>query len=103
MSFLNILIFTKKQEAYDLDGNQYSTDDILKMYRDVTEEFKFEHPSFIGLKIIYSANKAVANDFEKYFNILRQLHKNFPTFVIGFDMVGQEVMCLYTERLITWN
>lgn len=60
---------------------------------DLTEEFKREHPLFIGSKIIYTTSKVrKTEEIGKYFEIFRQLQKDFPHFVVGFDLVGQEVM-----------
>lgn len=63
------------------------------MYVEVTQEFKREHPLFIGSKLIYSKPKDVSSEeITKYFQIFRELHEKFPQFVVGFDLVGQEVM-----------
>lgn len=68
------------------------------MYMDVTEEFKREQPLFIGSKIIYTTSKVVSTEnIGKYFDIFLQLRKNFPQFVVGFDLVGQEVICIHVH------
>lgn len=68
------------------------------MYMNVTEEFKREHPLFIGTKLIYSKPKGVpSEEIEKYFQNFRELHEKFPQFVVGFDLVGQEVMNIYAK------
>lgn len=68
-------------------------EDVLKMYVDVAEEFKREHPLFIGAKYIHSVPKNLPpKEIEKYLEIFRGLHEKFPQFVVGFDFVGQEVM-----------
>lgn len=65
---------------------------------EVTEEFKREHPLFIGSKIIYAKVKFATNDnIGTYFDIFRQLQEKFPQFVVGFDLVGQEVICIFRK------
>lgn len=54
-------------------------------------EFKSDNPSFIGGKYIYAPSKIASNEtIASYFEIIRRLHKKFPDFLVGFDLVGQE-------------
>lgn len=63
----------------------------MQIYYDALNEFKEEHPDFIGSKFIYAPIKAVPNDTAlEYFNDVRKLHSKFPDFLAGFDLVGQE-------------
>lgn len=63
------------------------------MYVNITEEFKREHPLFIGTKLIYSKPKDVPfEEIANYFEVFRGLHEKFPEFVVGFDLVAQEVI-----------
>lgn len=59
----------------------------------LTAEFKVTHPSFIGIKLIYAQSKVKTNDqITLYFNNFLRLREKFPQYVVGFDLVGQEVI-----------
>lgn len=61
------------------------------MYVDVLKEFKATHPDFAGSKFIFAPIRAVDDGtFEGYLPIMMKLLKNFPDFIAGFDLVGQE-------------
>lgn len=61
------------------------------MYVDVLKVFKRKHPDFVGSKFIYAPLRAVDDEgFDAYLPILLKLQKNFPDFICGFDLVGQE-------------
>lgn len=61
------------------------------MYVDVLKEFKAAHPDFVGSKFIYAPIRAVDDTtFESYLPIMLKLLNNFPDFIAGFDLVGQE-------------
>lgn len=61
------------------------------MYVDVLKEFKSSHPDFVGSKFVYAPIRAVNDEiFETYLPIMVKLLKNFPDFIAGFDLVGQE-------------
>lgn len=93
------LHFKKSQQVYDLDRNKYCTDEVVQMYMDVTEKFKREHPLFVGSKAIYAKTKVPKDEIiAAYFDTFRRLHKKFPQFVVGFDLVGHEVMYSYRQN-----
>lgn len=78
-------------KLYDLDGKEYSEADIIDLYIETVNEFKRENPLFIGSKIIYAPAKLESNESVLYyFETVRKLHKKFPEFLVGFDLVGQE-------------
>lgn len=78
-------------DLYDLDGNTYTPSDNVQMYVDVLKEFKEAHPEFIGSKLIFAPVKEVPDSvFEEFVCTLVKLHDEFPDFVAGFDLVGQE-------------
>lgn len=63
----------------------------MQLYVDGLNEYKAENPDFIGSKFIYAPSKAVSeSESQTYFEIVRRLHKQFPDFLAGFDLVGQE-------------
>lgn len=91
--------------VYDLDNRVYSPEEVVQIYYDLSEKFKKEHPDFVGVKFIYAPIRA-ADDatFDGYLLEAENLHKKFPTFVAGFDLVGQEdlgrPLTDFNERLL---
>lgn len=78
-------------KLYDLDGKEYTEEDVVELYIEALNEFKQENPTFIGSKFIYAPIKEVGKETAAtYFKIIRRLHSKFPEFVAGFDLVGQE-------------
>lgn len=74
-----------------MDGNDYAEKDVLDIYLEVLEEFKRENPLFIGSKLVYAPPKPVSKEtIAHYFETVRRLHSNYSTFLVGFDLVGQE-------------
>lgn len=58
---------------------------------DVLEEFKEEHPDFIGSKFIYAPKKTTNPEIiDKYFANIINLRERFPDYMVGFDLVAQE-------------
>lgn len=63
----------------------------MQMYYESLQEFKQEHPDFIGSKFIYAPPKLVPDEMiGKYFKTVAKLNDAFPTFMAGFDLVGEE-------------
>lgn len=61
------------------------------MYVDGLNEFKSEHPDFIGSKFIFAPLKAVPEQtITEYIDIVTDLQRKFPEYIAGFDLVGQE-------------
>lgn len=78
-------------QLYDLDGRIYDEVAVMQIYVNATNEFKNENPNFIGSKFIYAPLKNVTDKTAgTYFEIVRKLHRKFPNFLAGFDLVGQE-------------
>lgn len=69
---------------------------------DALNEFKRENPSFIGGKYIYAPRKKAVD--ESNFAILCRLSEEFPDFVAGFDLVGEEdlspPLVSFAERIL---
>ncbi|XP_035913312.1 adenosine deaminase 2-like isoform X2 [Anopheles stephensi] len=76
---------------YDLDGNTYTPEDVVEIYRTITEEFKVAHPRFAGAKFIYAPMR-IADDqtVDQYLKLAERLHRQYGDYVVGFDLVGQE-------------
>ncbi|XP_068623735.1 adenosine deaminase 2-like [Battus philenor] len=76
---------------YELNGTVHDKLFMSRLYRQVTERFKREHPDFVGVKIIVTKNRMKTNDeIWKTINLARQIKEEMPEFFAGFDLVGQE-------------
>lgn len=63
----------------------------MQIYIEALDEFKQENPGFIGSKFIYAPIKNASNrTADRYFDVVKNLHKKFPQYLVGFDLVGQE-------------
>nr|XP_022918643.1 adenosine deaminase 2-like [Onthophagus taurus] len=78
-------------EVYDLDGNIYGSVEVAGIYKQTLDAFMESHPDFIGAKLIYAPVRKVDNDtMNNYIDIANELAEKYPTFLAGFDLVGQE-------------
>uniref|UniRef100_A0A1A9WPY1 Adenosine deaminase n=1 Tax=Glossina brevipalpis TaxID=37001 RepID=A0A1A9WPY1_9MUSC len=76
---------------YDLDGNNYTEIDTVKVYKETLDKFLVMHDEFIGSKLIYAPiRNADQNGIEHYINVCKEIKKIYPDFLAGFDLVGQE-------------
>lgn len=76
---------------YDLNGTVYPQLETAAVYKKITERFMAEHPDFFGAKLIYAPNRRVnLTQLDRYLTTLKALKDNYPTFLAGFDLVGQE-------------
>lgn len=79
------------RKLYDLDGQVYNEEDVMRVYIEALDEFKRDNPSFIGSKFIFAPLKSVSNETAStYFETVQRLYTKFPQFLAGFDLVGQE-------------
>ncbi|XP_052862136.1 adenosine deaminase 2-A-like [Anopheles cruzii] len=78
-------------KLYDLDGKTYEPEEVVQIYVKVTEEFKKTHSRFAGTKFIYAPHRLADNQtIDKYLSIAKDLHEKHGSYVVGFDLVGQE-------------
>ncbi|XP_076647903.1 adenosine deaminase [Halictus rubicundus] len=76
---------------YDFDGTEYAPKDIVGVFKNVSERFKKDHPDFVGVKLIYAPPRLVNHkQAEEYIKTLKELQDQYPSFIAGFDLVGQE-------------
>ncbi|KAG8227183.1 hypothetical protein J437_LFUL003389 [Ladona fulva] len=81
----------KGMNLYDLEGKTYADAEVLTLYKEATDEFKNQNPTFFGARYIYAPLRLVNNaTFEEYLTKAQEFHKQFPDFLGGFDLVGQE-------------
>lgn len=61
------------------------------MLIDIVEDFKKDHPKFIGMKVIMAiARNSDTSSLETKMQRFVELQQKFPDFLVGFDLVGQE-------------
>lgn len=74
-----------------MNGVKYGPIETCGMYVDVLKDFKASHPDFAGSKFIFAPLRGVDDvTFESYLPIMLKLLKDYPDFIAGFDLVGQE-------------
>ncbi|XP_055849822.1 adenosine deaminase 2 [Episyrphus balteatus] len=76
---------------YDEEGEEYPPQFAANELIAIVQRFRALYPDFLGVKVIYSTNrkvdqKRVSNKLEAF----KKFHQEYPKFVIGFDLVGQE-------------
>jgi adenosine deaminase-related growth factor len=91
-------------QVIDENGNKLSSENVAEELLKLVDEFKKEHPLFLGLKVIMAIprNSDQASLDQKMERFV-ELRKKFPSFVVGFDLVGQEdtgrPLAQYVEKL----
>lgn len=83
-------------EVYDLNGKVYNCTEVLELYYKTLLQFKHDYPDFWGARFIYAPLRKVTNEtMNQYVEIFKDLKKNYPDFIAGFDLVGQEDLGKY--------
>nr|KAG5701004.1 hypothetical protein BaRGS_022715 [Batillaria attramentaria] len=77
--------------VYELNGTTHDLEWVLDVYQRVITQFVKDYPDFSGGKIIFSGHRSssgsvVLADVKE----AMILHQKYPTFMVGFDLVGQE-------------
>ncbi|XP_058811662.1 adenosine deaminase 2-like isoform X2 [Topomyia yanbarensis] len=76
---------------YDATDKVYDEFEVAKIVRNIVHTFKETNPDFIGAKIIYSKHRGMdSKAAQDQLHTFARLNEEFPNFVIGFDLVGQE-------------
>ncbi|XP_018564010.1 adenosine deaminase 2 [Anoplophora glabripennis] len=76
---------------YDLNGTVYDTKEFFNVFIETVEEFKQDHPRFLGARYIHSIYRGVTPEVLKSgLDELITLKKLYPQFIAGFDFVGYE-------------
>ena len=88
----------------DENGKKHSSEDVAQLLLDLVEDFRREHPLFLGIKLILAiARNSDSSIVESKMNRFIELQKKYPNFMVGFDLVGQEDMghplSSYVEKL----
>ncbi|XP_076862480.1 adenosine deaminase 2-A [Brachyhypopomus gauderio] len=78
-------------KIYELDGTVRDKEWSLQTYRNITEQFRLEHPDFVGIRIIVTAHRALSlSQVEVALKETLELQKRYPDIIAGFDLVGRE-------------
>lgn len=88
----------------DENGKKYSSEAVAQLLLDLVEDFRRDHPLFLGIKLILAiARNSDSSIVESKMNRFMELQKKYPNFMVGFDLVGQEDMgkplSSYVEKL----
>uniref|UniRef100_A0A0C9QAH8 Adenosine deaminase n=1 Tax=Fopius arisanus TaxID=64838 RepID=A0A0C9QAH8_9HYME len=90
-NILYLEIKTGIPKLYDLDGRQYNDHEVVDIFEKVTQRFKKDHPDFIGAKLIYTKGRMLSDaKVHGYIDKVVELKRDFPDFIAGFDLAGQE-------------
>ncbi|XP_015610399.1 adenosine deaminase 2 [Cephus cinctus] len=99
---------TTLPHLYELNGTEYGPLETIRAYKEIADRFIADHPDFIGLKVIYAPPRFVnLTRFDEYGRILKEAIRNYPGFVIGFDLVGEEdaghPLSYFADKLRTFH
>uniref|UniRef100_A0A672P448 adenosine deaminase n=1 Tax=Sinocyclocheilus grahami TaxID=75366 RepID=A0A672P448_SINGR len=74
--------------AYELDGTTHDKAWSLEVYRNITEQFRANHPDFIGSCLIFSVHSV--SQVKQAVQEAIEMQRKYPDIVAGFDLVGRE-------------
>jgi adenosine deaminase CECR1 len=75
---------------FDLEGNTWSGERFIEQYLKVRERVQKKHPGFDFKLIVSSSRFSHFNDVWKDLVALLPLRLRYPSFVVGYDLVGEE-------------
>ncbi|KAK1788764.1 hypothetical protein P4O66_002575 [Electrophorus voltai] len=79
------------QQIYELDGTIRDSEWSIQTYRNITEQFRLEHPDFVGVRIIVTVHRILSlSQVEIALKETLELQKRYPEIITGFDLVGRE-------------
>lgn len=68
-----------------------SSEEVVDLLLQLVDDFKKEHPLFLGIKVILAINRnSDSSSVESKMQRFVDLQKKYPNFIVGFDLVGQE-------------
>uniref|UniRef100_A0A4W4G8S2 adenosine deaminase n=1 Tax=Electrophorus electricus TaxID=8005 RepID=A0A4W4G8S2_ELEEL len=78
-------------KIYELDGTIRDSEWSIQTYRNITEQFRLEHPDFVGVRIIVTVHRILSlSQVEIALKETLELQKRYPEIITGFDLVGRE-------------
>ncbi|GBP35739.1 Adenosine deaminase 2 [Eumeta japonica] len=76
---------------YELDGSEHDSMYTARLYQKVVDRFTQTYPDFVGVKFIYTTNRAKnVTQIRKAIETAKRLKTEMPDLFAGFDLVGQE-------------
>ncbi|XP_052410943.1 adenosine deaminase 2-A [Carassius gibelio] len=80
-----------QSKAYELDGTTHDRAWSLEVYRNITEQFRANHPDFIGSRVIFSVHRSLSvSQVKQAVKEAIEMQRKYPDIVAGFDLVGRE-------------
>ncbi|CAM4563123.1 unnamed protein product [Leuciscus chuanchicus] len=80
-----------QSKAYELDGTTHDRSWSLEVYRNITEQFRANHPDFIGTRIIFTVHRNLyVYQVKGAVQETIEMQRKYPDIVAGFDLVGRE-------------
>ncbi|KAI7792148.1 putative adenosine deaminase CECR1-A [Triplophysa rosa] len=80
-----------QSRAYELDGTVHDKAWSLEVYRNITEQFRENHPDFIGSRVIYSIHRSLSvSTVKQAVQEAIEMQRKYPDILAGFDLVGRE-------------
>ncbi|KAL5007348.1 hypothetical protein ScPMuIL_016154 [Solemya velum] len=91
--------------VYELDGSTHNKTWVMQTYKKSTLQFIHDHPDFSGAKIIASDIRSKTKvDILSSVKDAMSLVQDFPDFMAGYDLVGQEdtgnTLLFYLDQLL---
>ncbi|KAK2832502.1 hypothetical protein Q7C36_015964 [Tachysurus vachellii] len=82
---------TGLSQTYELDGTLHDRVWSIQTYKNLTEQFKLDHPDFIGMRIIVSVHRIQnLSMIKQAVKDTIKMQKYYPEIIAGFDLVGRE-------------
>ncbi|XP_016390838.1 adenosine deaminase CECR1-A-like [Sinocyclocheilus rhinocerous] len=80
-----------QSKAYELDGTTHDRAWSLEVYRNITEQFRANHPDFIGSRLIFSVHRSHSvSQVKQAVQEAIEMQRKYPDIIAGFDLVGRE-------------
>ncbi|KAL8572788.1 hypothetical protein ACOMHN_024964 [Nucella lapillus] len=77
--------------VYELDSSTHNSTWVMDLYKRVVNGFVSKYPDFSGVKIIMSSLRLLPeSDILSKVKEATRLYREYPGFMVGFDLVGQE-------------
>ncbi|TRY58926.1 hypothetical protein DNTS_003129 [Danionella cerebrum] len=80
-----------QSKAYELDWSTHDRAWTIELFRNITENFRANHPEFVGSRVILSAHRSSGvSQVKQAVQEAVEMQRRFPDIVAGFDLVGRE-------------
>ncbi|XP_018018332.1 adenosine deaminase 2 [Hyalella azteca] len=76
---------------HELDGTVLTAQQTIAVYKNISDIFVSDNPEFFGARFIYGPPRGVSvEQVFAYVDLVKALKTEFPEYIAGFDLVGQE-------------